>query len=105
MFPIKDVTGADLAFGGNISELMLAYKDLPAEYRDERTPSCDFISHWFFRGLKNPEFVPKDGVDPNKALTHISAILRSWEPKHEHKVAGCAFLLDEWFEKYEDKAK
>jgi hypothetical protein len=40
-------------------------------------------------------------VDTNKALAHIQCIMMSFEPKHEHKTAGVAFLLDEWFSKYE----
>ena len=28
----------------------------------------------------------------------IAAILASFEPKHEHKEAGAAYLLSQWFE-------
>ena len=41
---------------------------------------------------------PKEGVDTKKALRHVKAVLGSWEPKHEHKEAGVAFLLNEWFD-------
>lgn len=41
---------------------------------------------------------PEAGVDRYKALRHIHYILGSWEPKHEHKEAGAAFLFNEWFE-------
>lgn len=40
----------------------------------------------------------RPGVDRDKALVAIKAALGSFEPKHEHKEAGCAFLLHEWFE-------
>ena len=36
--------------------------------------------------------------DTNKAIRHLKAILVSYDPKHEHKEAGVAFLLSEWFE-------
>ena len=43
-------------------------------------------------------FKAKDGVDNKKAMAAISAILRSFDPKHEHKEAGVAYLFSEWFE-------
>jgi len=44
------------------------------------------------------ELVPKEGVDKDKAMRHIKAIMASWRPKHEDKEAACAFLFSEWFE-------
>jgi len=41
--------------------------------------------------------MPNDGIDQNKALRHIKAILGSFEPKHEHKEAAAAYLLSLWF--------
>lgn len=41
----------------------------------------------------------KPGVDAHKALRAIKAVLGSYEPKHEHKEAACAFMLSEWFDK------
>jgi hypothetical protein len=55
----------------------------------------------FFKGLSQEdinELIPKEGIDKIKALKAITSILRSFEPKHEHKEAGAAFLLSEWFE-------
>lgn len=41
---------------------------------------------------------PRDGVDRDMALRALQACLCSFEPKHEHKLAGAAMLLEEWFE-------
>jgi hypothetical protein len=97
--PIPDVTGLDLAFG-KIDHLP-PYDSLPVEFRKRHDPHVDFVSNWFFRGLKQDDLArlkPKPGVDQNKALAAISVILRSFAPKHEHKEAGCAYLLAQWFE-------
>lgn len=99
MFPIKEVTGLDVAFGGNIELLMPRYEDIPKEFkRCSGNVWVDLVNRWFFSGLKNTEFIPKNTVDKSKALAHIRAIMVSFAPAHEHKAAGCAFLLAEWFE-------
>ena len=47
-------------------------------------------------GLKEYAVAVK-GVDFKQAHAHISVILGSFEPKHEHKIAGCAYLESMWF--------
>ena len=60
------------------------------------------VDQWFFYGLPDETtFDTRDGVDIKRALRHISACMRSFQPKHEHKVAGVAYLLDLFFEKIE----
>jgi hypothetical protein len=100
---VQEVTGLDLAFGGDMKKLLPAYNDIPEEFRRGRTKWNKVVSDWFFFGLKNANWVPKDGVDQNKALSHVKAIMGSWDPSHEHKEAGCAYLLSEFFNdvKYE----
>ena len=51
------------------------------------------MSEWFFYGLKDAQFVPNEGIDKGEALRHLGYIMGSWEPQHEHKEAGCAYLL------------
>lgn len=43
-------------------------------------------------------FKPKPGVDQDKAIKAIKALLASWEPRHEHQIAGVVYLFSEWFE-------
>jgi hypothetical protein len=93
----QDVDGPEMAFGGKMSALLPPYKEIPEEFKRNH-PYCTIVSTWFFQGLpKDTEFVPMDGVDGQKALRHIKAIMSSWEPKHEHKTAGAAYLLSRWF--------
>ncbi len=95
---VQEVTDLDIVFGGRAMELLPPYSEIPEEFRDGRTKWNKVVSDWFFCGLKNCKWVPKEGIDTGKALRHIKAILGSFEPKHEHKEAGCAYLLSEWFE-------
>lgn len=97
-FPIAELSGADVAFGPrNLFAIMPKMDAIPDEYRRGGTVWNKLFSTWFFRGLSKLDLTPKEGVDQLKALLHVKAIMGSFEPKHEHKEAACAFLLSEWF--------
>jgi hypothetical protein len=107
MLAIPELDRASVAFGD--TKHMPKYDTLPADFkRHNGNDYCRAISGWFFSGARRIEdgieiekmkFVAKPGVDADKALTAIRACMASWEPKHEHKEAGCAFMLSEWFDK------
>jgi hypothetical protein len=50
-------------------------------------------------------FIPREGIDPEMAWRHIRAIMGSFAPKHEYKIAAVAYLLSLWYEdaKWEEK--
>lgn len=100
MRKIPEITPIESAFGC-IKHLPLM-AEIPEKFKTfDATPQNKFIGKWFFKGLRQEdvaELIPKVGVDKQKALKAIAAIMRSYEPQHEHKEAGCAFLLAEWFE-------
>lgn len=112
MLTIPDLTAADVAFGG--IKHMPRYSDVPENFKKSYDPFCKAISSWFFSGAKGipnglaidgVEFTAKPGVDSGKALRAIKAVLGSFEPKHEHKEAACAYMLSEWFDMAKQKAK
>lgn len=100
MFPIQEVDDVLVAFPANIKHLMPRYEDIPDEFRNMNSTAKwhRLFLDWFFYGLKELKLTPRPGVDENKAIRHISCIMRSFEPKHEHKTAACVFLFNEWFE-------
>jgi len=95
-----NIDGLDVAFPTSVDHLMPAYRDLDEKYRRHYgTWGNRLFSDWFYCGLKSTDgLVPREGVDKQKALRHITTVMRSWDPKHEHKEAGCAFLFDKWFD-------
>ncbi len=96
--PNENITGLDVAFGPkNLSDFLPSMDSIPEEFHSWNNPWHDLVSKWFFEGLKDKPHA-KDGIDQRKALAHIKAILGSFEPKHEHKTAGCAYLMSLWFE-------
>jgi hypothetical protein len=99
---IPEVNDVDIAFGGYDREwFQRAYDEAPDEFKDHcGTEWNEIVTHWFFNGLnKNVKFYPKEGVDPEKALRAIGSVIGSFQPKHEHKEAVCAYLLSQWFVK------
>jgi hypothetical protein len=98
VFPIREVSNGEVVFGGrSIAQLMPPYRDLPQEFENRRMWE-GLVSKWFIGGLKSLQLNPRPGVDANLALRHIKSILISFEPKHEHKTRGTAWLLSQWFE-------
>lgn len=94
----KTTTNLDVAFGPEkIADFLPAMNEIPEEFHSWGNPWQKIVSDWFFKGMKE---VPtaKAEIDAIKALAHIHVILRSFEPKHEHKIAGCAYLMSLWFE-------
>jgi hypothetical protein len=99
------VSDIDMAFPANVSKLLPAMKDIPDEFKRSGNKWCRVVSHWFFCGLPNAKWQPKAGINQNTALRHVQTCLGSFAPQHEHKEAGCAYLLSLWFEDvtYDDK--
>jgi hypothetical protein len=111
MLAIPELSAADVAFG-NIKH-MPKYDSIPDEFKRHSNPYVQAVSSWFFSGAQGRTngvvidgvvFKAKLGVDATQALAAIKAVLGSFEPKHEHKEAACAFMLSEWFD-IEPKAK
>lgn len=98
----KPVTMRDIAFGPvSMKDYLPVMEEIPAEFKDGRSRWVGFIAEWFFRGLSKPRvgaLKAKPGVDKLQALGHVKAVIGSYAPKHEHKEAGCAYLMSLWFE-------
>ena len=99
----KSTTRLDIAFGPkNLKDYLPAMSEIPKEFESWSNPWNKLVSEWFCRGLKESPKA-KEGIDSTAALAHIRTILGSFEPKHEHKTAGCAYLMSLWFELPEEK--
>jgi len=101
----KPVDRATAAFGASrIDDYLPAWDSIPDEFKQYNGTKWNKVfSDWFYCGLAKAEWKPKSGIETSTALAHIRACMASWEPGHEHKEAGVAYLLSLWFEnvKYE----
>jgi hypothetical protein len=57
-----------------------------------------FVHRLFMGRVQDIALIPKEGIDPDTAWQHATMILGSFQPKHEHKIEGVAWLLWHWFE-------
>lgn len=87
----------DRVFPTRVSNLMPAYDQIPEEFKNQGNIWSNWQSDWFFKGLKQRP-TPKPGINLDAAMSHLSTIQGSWEPKHQHKAAGVAYLASLWFE-------
>ena len=93
--PVDDVM---LVYPGDVEHLMPDLKAIPDEYREWTAAwSCRLFNDVFFRGVKQIKLYPREGINPDLAWRHVTAIMRSFSPKHEHKEMACRYLLDQWF--------
>jgi hypothetical protein len=96
--PVSDV---EIAFGvGVVERLMPPMAEIPVEFKSLNSRNRWIVCQqdWFFTGLRDVVWSPKEGVDTIAALRHLKAIQGSWDPKHEHKQAAVAYLLSLWFD-------
>lgn len=101
----QDVDDVTVAFPAKVCGTLLPPQtEIPREFYDRRNEWARITSQWFFKGLDG-RFIPKTGIDARRAVRHLSACMRSFEPKHEHKEAGVAYLLSLWFDRYEAVAR
>lgn len=96
--PNQNVTDLDVTFGPkNMTDFLPAAKDIPEQFWKTSDKWSAYISSWFFNGLSEWP-IAKPGINFKIATAHIRTIITSYEPKHEHKIAGCAYLASLWFD-------
>ena len=73
-------------------------EDVPPEFENASNLWHRFVKDWFFNGLPETRFLPKEGIDKNRAIRHIATILNSDSIHFDRKIPSSAYLLSLWFE-------
>jgi hypothetical protein len=103
MLTIPEIDDVTLAFPARALDWMPEMEDIPVEFVEETTEWSKIAHAWFYDGLSpETEFHAKEGVDAQAAFRAASATLRSFAPKHEHKMAAVAYMLSQWFDRIEN---
>lgn len=101
MLPVPEVSDLDLAFPA--APPLPAVQDIPDEFkRNPRNLFVRMADHLFSHGdvatFKDGQHLTLvEGLDPVKVQRAVLCCLRSYAPKHQHKIAGVAFMLSNWF--------
>lgn len=103
--PVEDVF---MAFPANVEGKYMPHeheirKVIPKEYFQWDNDSWHYrlFQEWFNAGVKGLKMYPKEGINPEIAFRHIRAVMGSFQPKHEHKIAAVRWMFDNWFDKIE----
>ncbi len=94
------VSDVEMAFG-TVNGLP-KWTEIPENFKSAGNEWCRLFSKIFFSGAK-VLFKEKDGIDKNLAFRHIRALMASCEPRHEHKEAGVAYVMSQYFDSFEIK--
>lgn len=98
-FVPQDISKAKQVFPANVADLMPPVEDIPDDFGDDRHSKWHkLFGALFFGSVKNLSFARREGIDAERAWTHIQTIMRSFEPKHEYKEAACTYLMSIWFD-------
>ena len=97
-YPWPKVTGADVAFPTRNTDPVLlkeAERRGYSMYGSDRNPGSKMFQSLFYSGGKiiYREDVPED--HRKNVMAYLRSFMGSFAPKHEHKHAICAMLLDE----------
>jgi len=98
---IQSVTKVDVAFGGGY-KFLPPYETIPAEFKNDVNPFVRLANDLMYKGVPGPK-TPSMTLRPDlvpvapKIPDFMGSILSSFQPKHEHKIAGAAFLLSQMF--------
>jgi hypothetical protein len=91
---VSSITDLDVAFG--TTQFLPPMDSIPKEYLSGSNIYVQVVEA-IFSGSAFPdaELTPVEGVSPEGLNKIIRAHVSSWEPKHEHKIAGVAYLLSQ----------
>lgn len=92
-----EVSDVDIAFPARGAELTPDYDALPPEFRNGSDPWCHVAENAFHGRHGDLMMSIRPGIDFDKAARHLQCVMGTYATKHEHKIAGAAYLLSRWF--------
>lgn len=103
-----EISDVSLAFPADALDYMPAWADIPEDFKSYTAAANDwqeFAHTWFrygigseYTGFLCTEVGDDERLDGETVTRQISAILGSYAPKHEHKMASVAYLLSLWID-------
>lgn len=92
-----EIDRVDMIFGGSAMKILPPMEEIPEEFQNRNNPWNQWASEWFCQGLSGfPN--TKEGIEEGAALSNLKCVMGSYSPKHEHKIAGVAYLASLWLE-------
>ena len=83
------------AFPAQVEALMPTWDAIPDDFKGQNKWTT-YVSDWFLHGFTG--LYTREDIAGEAAYRHLDTILRSFQPKHEHKIAAVAWLASRWFD-------
>lgn len=91
---VASITQLELAFG--TTRFLPAEDAIPQEFYSARNIYVQIITAIFLGGaIPDGEITIHDGIEAETLNRFIRAHVASFEPRHQHKIAGVAYLLSQ----------
>lgn len=90
---LASITDLELAFG--TTKFLPAADEIPKEFWRGNAYTKLAEAIFFGRPLPDQEILMKEGVEPALLNKAVRSHLQSYEPKHEHKIAGVGYLIQQ----------
>jgi hypothetical protein len=88
---VNSVDDVELAF--STTRLLPKWEDIPEEFKSGNIYTQIAEALFYGNPLPDCSLEMIDGVEPQALNRCITAHLKSFGPKHEHKIAGVGFML------------
>lgn len=98
----KPVSDAEFAFPTRVIGYFIpGWDELPETFQQGTSGYENLAILACFNGIELLSEALRDEVDAALARRQLIAIVRSFQPKHEHKEAAIAYLLSLWIKPHE----
>lgn len=102
-----EFTVVERAFPAHVLDHIPPMEMIPDHFKSEhggKHTAIEVANLWWMGQLitdddPRPDFHARPTLLAEIAFWHIQCVLNSFQPKHEHKMAGVAFLIDRFFTK------
>ena len=90
---IRSITDVEAAF--STSRLLPSPEQIPKDFYEENSYTRLVEAIFYGLELPNGELELAEGLEPSELNKCVRAHLQSFEPKHEHKIAGVAYMISQ----------
>ena len=88
---LESITPAEMAF--STTRLLPELKDIPKEFLTGNVYTRLVNALFYGRPLPEGDIEMREGFSSEALNRAVRAHLQSWSPKHEHKMAGVAYMV------------
>lgn len=103
--PVPKVSTVEMAFPATAMDYLPPWDILPEEFRENGHNAWMTLANTWFHSTRSLadrklQLALKEDIDMDDLRNLIHVCMRSYAPKHEHKIGGVAYMLSRWCEDF-----